>query len=80
VSHELKFLAQGGHGFTTTYNIGPSDVLIDLRGLRKFVVNAEDGTAIIEVAALSGDVILEAHKAKTHISIEPGFSDQQYSR
>jgi hypothetical protein len=66
----LKFLAQvGGHGFTTTYNIGHSDVLINLRGLHKTIVNTEERTAIIEAGASNGEVIMEAHKAKTHIGI-----------
>lgn len=67
--HKLKFLAQGGHGFTTTYYIWHSDVVIDLRGQHKTIVNAEEGTAIIEAGALNGEVIKEAHKAKTHIGI-----------
>jgi hypothetical protein len=52
------------------YNIGPSHVLVNLRGLNKTIVNAEEGTAIIEARPLNGDVMMEAHKAKTHIGIE----------
>jgi hypothetical protein len=62
VFHKLRFLAQaGGHGCTTTCNVGPSDVLIDLRGLPGATTHAE---AITEAGALTGDVVMEA---KTYI-------------
>lgn len=50
-------------------NIGQSDVIINLRGLHKTTVNVEEATAMIEAAALNGDVMMEAHKAKKHIGI-----------
>lgn len=68
IQNDVEFLAQtGGHGWTTSWNLGDSGVLINLRGLNNVAVNLKEGWAIIEAGALVGEVIDAAYAAKAHV-------------
>lgn len=68
VKNKVKFLAQnGGHGWTTTWNIGKSDILINLRRMNNVSVLAKEGYSIIEAGALVEEVIDAAYAEKTHV-------------
>ncbi len=68
MQNKVKFVAQtGGHGWTTTWNIGESDVVINLRALNKVAVNLKEGYAIIEGGALVHEVIEAAYAEGAHV-------------
>lgn len=55
-AHNLSFLAQGGgNAWSTTWNIGPNDVVINLRGIRQIQFNANK----TEVSFQGGTIISE---------------------
>jgi hypothetical protein len=68
IQNDVESLAQtGSHGWTTSWNLGDSGVLINLRGLNNVAVNLKEGCAIIEAGALVGEVINAAYAAKAHL-------------
>jgi FAD/FMN-containing dehydrogenase len=72
VANDVKFLAQaGGHGSSTSSNIGEGDIIINLRGMRSVIVDDEAMTAVISAGTLIGEAVSEVHKHKAHISIYP---------
>jgi FAD/FMN-containing dehydrogenase len=76
VQNEVKFVSQsGGHGWTTTWNIGESDIIINMRGMNKIAVNLKEGHAIIEGGALVHEVIDAAYAEKAHVG---RFSDDTF--
>ena len=56
ISKNIRFLAQnGGNGWSTTFNIGKNDLVINLRGIRQITFN----TAKTEVALQGGALVSE---------------------
>lgn len=65
-----KFIAQnGGHGWTTTWNIGEFDIIINLRAMNQVSVNLNEGFAVIEAGALVNEVIEAAYAEKAHVGM-----------
>ncbi|KAK9349620.1 hypothetical protein V1523DRAFT_422378 [Lipomyces doorenjongii] len=70
VKNNVKFLAQtGGHGWTITWNIEKSDIIINMRRMNNISVNPKEGHAIIEGGALVHEVIDAAYGEKVHIVV-----------
>jgi FAD/FMN-containing dehydrogenase len=70
LENEVQFVAQnGGHGWTTYWNIGESDIIINLRGMNKVDVNLKEGYASIEGGALIHEVIDAAYAAKALVGM-----------
>ena len=64
----MKFAAQsGGHGSTTTFNIGPEDIIINLRRMNSVNVDLEKGTATVGGGTIIEEMIAEAHKQKAQV-------------
>jgi FAD/FMN-containing dehydrogenase len=70
LENEVHFVAQnGGHGWTTYWNIGESDIIINLRGMNNVDVNLNEGYASIEGGALIHEVIEATYAEKAHVGM-----------
>jgi len=68
VQNDVQFVAQnGGHGWTINWNIGESDIVINLRGMNNVEVNLKEGYARIQGGALIREVIEAAYAEKAHV-------------
>lgn len=64
----FSFLAQnGGHGWSTTFKVGPKDVVINMRGLNQIAFNSQKTQVTIQGGALISEVVEAAYGNGTHV-------------
>ena len=67
-AHSHRFLAQsGGHGWATTFDMDPNDVIINLRGLNSVVISDDGSTISAGGGALNDEFIEAAYDAGVQV-------------
>lgn len=67
-AHNISFLAQGGgNGWISTWNIGPNDVVINLRGIRKILFNANKTEVSFQGGTLVSELVDAAYGNDTQV-------------
>ncbi|KAK4695121.1 hypothetical protein P7C71_g2574, partial [Lecanoromycetidae sp. Uapishka_2] len=68
IRHNIRFLAQnGGNAWSTTFQIGQNDLVINLRGIRQITFHANNTRVTVQGGAIISEVIDAAYGNETQV-------------